>query len=1526
VSTRSTVVAQKPAAPVLSSQQGGVLQHKRACGQHLNGGECSEGKKQGSLQRSSSGAAGPAVAPPIVHDVLRSPGEPLQAGTRTFFEKRFTGDFSTVPTRSLEAPAGNLTISSPSDPFERAAESVAERVVDQDSFAASSASFDFRSVRVHRDARAAEAARAINARAFTVGQDVVFDAGEYQPNSQQGRRLLAHELAHVLQQSGSAAASTVFRQPALGTMDPTIQTPPPPVPPETVGRSPGEKKDAQSPEKKASGAVNTRTDAEPGDDAAFGSGPGLAKAESSHSARGAAKSTAVPPGVKAPADASSEPVQNAGGAEPNEPQSRADRPLSDLPLIDQELAEHERWGAAAETVGTAGSKKRAEFIAGVAAEGSKSGLIEGLKGGLTSGVGLKVAEKVAEKALVLGVKLLSSKAGNFVPVPGLGAAIGGAMAAYDLASRDWSATGESLGKFGRGADIYDTLANSIEAASTALEVATQVLNVIAGVLGAITVIMWAATVATAGVLSPVAGTLTLIAAVIQIGAMILDAINALVLKRLITLFRSLHSFTSEADPRDVVTQGKAIEQAAAGTTGFLGGVAGGFAVEGGAKLGKKGLKAAGWKSSTPVPDHPLPPAASGDGPTIKAEAPLAPKEVGSAAAPVDKTPQVRASATGETAAAPEVKNVPADTAAAPAVEAKGIEEGKAEPQPVTEAKGAAKKKGSGRPRKAAPTRDMGEPLPREKGATQRSGHEPEAPAKRGKKISRSEERQRLGQKFREGTLTDAELERLATSASMTPEQLKDVMLRAEIKRAGDPTGFRDKDVVVAPGEKQKAFLRKNEKMPGRTKYADNAQKRIEGHLRKTVRIRFGFLLRDVLTGAAREDNLTRAALERLGEPEKDFIRENGRLPGPKDEAADTASDEAPNTGVRAVDVHHLLAIADFPEFGEKPEVAIPLLRDLHKWLAHGGDTTRPIEAATFLGNEGEGRAQLTETKEGQKGARLRTNRRIAEGVAASTEKQGGIDRDLVIEARDKPRQLERELALLRENKKQRSTPSIDKKIARKQVELSVARERANTIESVVAARGGPPVPDATPTAGSLPPHNSPSLAFNQAPTHGAEIASGVPAVSTTAPQVAEPVPVNVSPADEVAVKRPGTDTQSDKPEAELPPKPEEALPKSEAEPTDQEPAQTDELLKAGARLGTAARQGAREDTGDAEKEEPFAAGLRRNLGIAAHMDPRKLSTAEKVAYVAGGPFAGALAVDAMQGFEKASSEPIVEHVNPNYPVPPYVPQNVVDTENEILRTNDARGEAVNLSNEMAAQKAHHGANVEPLKNMQKRTDDAINATAAHAQTVDKRMVANDKKQENENQVSAALSDYSNRAARLTTLTDPLRQFARFTSLAQALPDNPDFVLRVKQGILKMNSDSRRFLGQLESVDTTISSQKGSQPERGKEVQADRAALQQTDQKAKQSDQTFDQAKEKTAGLEKDNKAKLEEAAANKQQADQSAARLDAHAEQKEAEAESMQSALQTWAPAHVQARVSALEQTKESLESKGYKIVEVKPL
>jgi hypothetical protein len=64
---------------------------------------------------------------------------------------------------------------------------------------------DFSQVRVHKDAKVSESARAVNALAYTVGRDVVFGAGLYEPGTHEGRRLITHELTHVVQQGNETS-------------------------------------------------------------------------------------------------------------------------------------------------------------------------------------------------------------------------------------------------------------------------------------------------------------------------------------------------------------------------------------------------------------------------------------------------------------------------------------------------------------------------------------------------------------------------------------------------------------------------------------------------------------------------------------------------------------------------------------------------------------------------------------------------------------------------------------------------------------------------------------------------------------------------------------------------------------------------------------------------------------------------------------------------------------------------------------------------------------------------------------------------------------------------------------------------------------------------------------------------------------------------------------------------------------------------------------------------------------------------
>lgn len=115
------------------------------------------------------------IAPPAVQKALPATGRPLPENTRNFMESGFGRDFS--------------------------------------------------GVRVHTGAEAAASARAIQAKAYTSGSDIVFDQGEFAPDTAGGRRLLAHELTHVLQQNAGLPTPAVQRDgPGGGLIDPFEET------------------------------------------------------------------------------------------------------------------------------------------------------------------------------------------------------------------------------------------------------------------------------------------------------------------------------------------------------------------------------------------------------------------------------------------------------------------------------------------------------------------------------------------------------------------------------------------------------------------------------------------------------------------------------------------------------------------------------------------------------------------------------------------------------------------------------------------------------------------------------------------------------------------------------------------------------------------------------------------------------------------------------------------------------------------------------------------------------------------------------------------------------------------------------------------------------------------------------------------------------------------------------------------------------------------------------------------------------
>lgn len=485
--------------------------------------------------------------------------------------------------------------------------------------------FDFDSVRIHTGHDAAEATRQAGARAFTTGRHIVFNHNEYAPETQAGVKLLGHELAHVVQQSGlrDGSRGPIFRQAVPGQADPTakaaadIAVPPlvdpatPGAKPETEGKDkPGDGKD----DRKAGSAAGSKADSK----GAEGKAAKADKPDKLDKPDKAGKSEKTDKADKA------EKAEDDKAAEGKkaEPKNLGDISSSDLATIDEELAEHQRWAGALATVGTAGSDDRARFVVASAlmgeAGGFGSGAVEGAKVGLiTRGVEFGAKKGGAKLAAQMATKF-GTQAAKVTPLPAVGAVIGGVMSAIDLIGRDWSKTGETIGRWGQG-EGYEKTANQLAAVSEVIDIATAVLNVIAGVIGVIAIASWAIAIATLGVASPLSATLTSIALGIGIATLILDAINAVVIKQLIVVYRALHAFTSQADPSDVMAQGKQIEQAAETASGFLGGFAGGMAAS---HVGKGKPKVPPAEHTPPKGDHPPPAPAAGDGPHATATKPI----------------------------------------------------------------------------------------------------------------------------------------------------------------------------------------------------------------------------------------------------------------------------------------------------------------------------------------------------------------------------------------------------------------------------------------------------------------------------------------------------------------------------------------------------------------------------------------------------------------------------------------------------------------------------------------------------------------------------------------------------------------------------------------------------------------------------------------------------------------------------------------------------------------------------------------
>ncbi|WBS03070.1 DUF4157 domain-containing protein [Pseudoduganella sp. SL102] len=171
-------------APVTQPERIPAPPHSCACG-----GSCPRCQARSSLAIGVVGAQRPAGAAPV--HVFRQPRSATSPKPMAPHGRPSSG---TVAPGHADAAAGVASVlRAPGQSLDTATRARME----------AGFGHDFGHVRVHTDRHAAESARAVSAHAYTVGRNIVFDAGQFAPGTAHGARLLAHELTHVVQQAGA---------------------------------------------------------------------------------------------------------------------------------------------------------------------------------------------------------------------------------------------------------------------------------------------------------------------------------------------------------------------------------------------------------------------------------------------------------------------------------------------------------------------------------------------------------------------------------------------------------------------------------------------------------------------------------------------------------------------------------------------------------------------------------------------------------------------------------------------------------------------------------------------------------------------------------------------------------------------------------------------------------------------------------------------------------------------------------------------------------------------------------------------------------------------------------------------------------------------------------------------------------------------------------------------------------------------------------------------------------------------------
>ena len=1405
-------------------------------------------------------------------------------------------------------------------------------------------------VRIHTEGNAAMLAGMLGAKAFTAGHDIVFGEHQFQPETAEGRGLLAHELTHAVQQGPSGrqapalqlspvdapplapaavpAPAGVPSLPPLALIPEPFVTPPAPVssasvPQSAAGGLPEPATGAtttQAPQGSAGESVEApaakpgQAEAVPGQE---GHGPAAGKGKKGTAQAGAGtvgKGGAHAAGGRGASEGATE---TSGGGEvgfsPGAAQATsgtgvADLGTGELVLIDVELAEHQRWAGAMGRVGEAASLQRAEFIA----ESVGSGFITGA----ASGLGTSLAIGVISRA-----------------VPALGPIIGGGMALHGLATRDWAETGATIAKFGEGNDTYETLANSIGSIAAIIDVASQVLTVINGIVGVVetaaavitggaiigAIFTFGATLAIAEVAGDVVVTCHEISEGISAVTAILDEVNAAVLKPTETLFRALHEFTTKADPREVEAQGHTLSSAAAASGAALGAWAGGKA----AHMGAKPHPPAEADMPTPKTPHETPPPAAGEGPVVRFQEP----------------PGLSAgeSAPAETGSVP--RRVTDDQSAAPTP-------GAAEPEQLT-LLGVDTSPSSATALAASPAappasssdatggqlRSLTAPLELQgfgSGGPVPQGLAPGAIGTYGRVVSNPSE---FARESNPGTASGARIGLMPggrEAAGVYGEHQTPAAVAHEIvpgHQYHSPTGTRrgGRDTQEAP-----VIAFPNE--------AKGVKDRLDAALLDDVRARKAAgeevpIVEAIVRGT--EHSKTATAQPNVNVPQEQIakafladteffnqsrfgnreVAPGEALPAGHPLAAATQSEI--DTHVDNLFAPHLkpypapgtqLSLPGIEGPAPKPtpqeQLSLPI-PGINQPTSNPNQLSLPFDSASPV---------MRRVGEAAGGAPTR-------GTEPLTDEQYEQAKQMAVQMGMPPDQIARI-----------SGPtahlggSMDVLVLGPDLNPLPASERPEGLANPANAALEPRAVIGHEVIG----HREAALGGQTRDEDWHEELQASARAALHTPELSREQRWMLL-QDSAARRRFQTR------EGELYVDTERYGPAAEARGTSGGPPRgpNDEpsVIIDYAALNTASAETpeavppVQAPQVSASTYSPGAAAAARNAAAAPAQDARNAqpSTAHQVGALflpdLLGPGGTAPTYEQQQAAHRArftdDNQPAegVERVNPDYPPPPGTPAQIDQMQNEIMNLLTMRATAEQEADRQEGRADQCRENQAPIEQTVRDTRAGVSAVEAHDQAVGRRQEVNQEQQQRQQESQGLVSGYPGRVAGMTALTVPLAAWEGFTSLASHLPGEAG------DRMLEMNHDAQQLEAGFDQMAAQMLGVSSGGPAREAGLTSDAERLDATDQQAKTSDQQLHTASEGAAQLRQANFATQSEAVRAQQAAIGRAQECTAAVEQRQEQANTLSQQLQEWAQAHKAARDAAIAATEAQLKEKGYTVL-----